>query len=41
MTVELGVKRSPVIPSTNALESMIEICRDHNSNMKRWHDGQY
>ena len=25
--------------STNAIESMIEICRDHSSNVKRWHDG--
>jgi putative transposase len=26
--------------STNAIESMIEICRDHGSNVKRWRDGQ-
>ena len=26
--------------STNAIESMIEICRDHCSNVKRWRDGQ-
>jgi putative transposase len=26
--------------STNAVESMIEICRDHASNVKRWRDGQ-
>ena len=26
--------------STNAIESMIEICRDHSSNVKRWRDGQ-
>jgi len=25
--------------STNAIESMIEICRDHSSNVKRWRDG--
>ena len=25
--------------STNAIESMIEICRDHASNVKRWRDG--
>ncbi|HUY06393.1 MAG TPA: IS256 family transposase, partial [Acidimicrobiales bacterium] len=24
----------------NAIESMIEICRDHSSNVKRWRDGQ-
>ena len=26
--------------STNAIESMIEICRDHSVNVKRWTDGQ-
>jgi len=26
--------------SSNAIESMIEICRDHSSNVKRWRDGQ-
>lgn len=26
--------------STNAIESMIEIARDHSSNVKRWRDGQ-
>jgi putative transposase len=26
--------------STNAIESMIEICRDHAANVKRWQDGQ-
>src|SRR5918995_341102 len=26
--------------STNAVESMIEICRDHSTNVKRWRDGQ-
>ncbi|MDQ3571189.1 MAG: IS256 family transposase [Actinomycetota bacterium] len=25
--------------STNAVESMIEICRDHSTNVKRWRDG--
>ena len=25
--------------STNTIESMIEICRDHSSNVKRWRDG--
>ena len=25
--------------STNAVESMIEICRDHGRNVKRWRDG--
>ena len=26
--------------STNAIESMIEICRDHSTNVKRWRGGQ-
>src|SRR5829696_3181877 len=26
--------------STNAVESMISICRDHSRNVKRWRDGQ-
>ena len=26
--------------STNAIESMIEICRDHSTNVKRWRNGQ-
>ena len=26
--------------STNAVESMISICRDHARNVKRWRDGQ-
>ncbi len=25
--------------STNSIESMIEICRDHSTNVKRWRDG--
>ncbi len=26
--------------STNAIESMISICRQHSGNVKRWRDGQ-
>jgi hypothetical protein len=26
--------------STNTIESMISICRDHAGNVKRWQDGQ-
>jgi hypothetical protein len=26
--------------STNPIESMISICRDHCTNVKRWRDGQ-
>jgi putative transposase len=28
------------LPSTNTIESMIELCRDHAANVKRWQDGQ-
>jgi hypothetical protein len=26
--------------STNAIESMISVCRQHAANVKRWRDGQ-
>lgn len=26
--------------STNAIESMISVCREHSANVKRWRDGQ-
>jgi hypothetical protein len=29
-----------ILRSTNTIESMIEICRDHAANVKRWQDGQ-
>ncbi len=47
MTDTLTILRLGVPPtlartlrSTNAIESMISICRDHASNVKRWRDGQ-
>jgi transposase-like protein len=47
LTETLTINRLGVPPtlartlrSTNAIESMIEICRDHSSNVKRWRDGQ-
>jgi putative transposase len=43
----LTVNRLGVAPTlartlrtTNPVESMIEICRDHSANVKRWRDGQ-
>jgi transposase-like protein len=38
----LGITGSlwSTLRSTNAIESMIEICRDHSTNVKRWRDGQ-
>jgi putative transposase len=47
LTETLTINRLGVAPtlartlrSTNAIESMIEICRDHSTNVKRWRDGQ-
>jgi len=47
LTETLTVARLGVAPtlarslrSTNAIESMIGICRDHSTNVKRWRDGQ-
>jgi len=46
MTETLSILRLDVPPtlartlhSTNPVESMIEICRDHSKNVKRWRDG--
>jgi putative transposase len=40
--IRLGVPPTlaRTLRSTNAIESMIAICRDHAANVKRWHDGQ-
>jgi putative transposase len=40
--VRLGVPPTlaRTLRSTNSIESMIEICRDHAANLKRWQDGQ-
>jgi hypothetical protein len=47
LTETLAITRLGVPPtlartlrSTNSIESMIEICRDHAANVKRWQDGQ-
>jgi putative transposase len=39
--IRLGVHESlaRTLRSTNTIESMIEICRDHSTNVKRWQDG--
>ena len=46
MTETLTILRLGVPPtlartlhSTNPVESMIEICREHSKNVKRWRDG--
>jgi putative transposase len=38
----LGVPPTPArtLRSTNSIEAMIAICRDHAANVKRWRDGQ-
>jgi putative transposase len=38
----LGVPPTPArtLRSTNSIESMIAICRDHAANVKCWQDGQ-
>jgi putative transposase len=40
--IRLGVPPTlaRTLRSTNSIESMIEICRDHAANVKRWKDGQ-
>src|SRR3954452_16645339 len=40
--IRLGVPPTlaRTLRSTNAIESMISICRDHARNVKRWRDGQ-
>jgi putative transposase len=39
--IRLGVPPTlaRTLRSTNAIESMIEICRDHSANVKNWRDG--
>ena len=40
--IRLGVPPTlaRTLRSTNSIESMIAICRDHAANVKRWQDGQ-
>jgi putative transposase len=40
--IKLGVPPTlaRTLKSTNSIESMIAICRDHAANVKRWQDGQ-
>jgi putative transposase len=40
--IRLGVPPTlaRTLRSTNSIESMIEVCRDHAANVKRWQDGQ-
>jgi len=38
--LQLCQERARTLRSTNAIESMISICRDRSANVKRWRDGQ-
>jgi len=40
MRLEVRPSLARTLRSTNAIESMIEICRDHSVNVKRWRDGE-
>ena len=40
LRLDLPPTLARTLPSTNAVESMIEICREHGKNVKRWRDGQ-
>jgi putative transposase len=40
MRLEVPPSLARTLRSTNAIESMIEICRDHSANVKRWRDGE-
>ena len=40
LRLEVPPMLAKTLRSTNAIESMIAICRDHSRNVKRWRDGQ-
>ena len=40
MRLKIPPTLARTLRSTNAVESMIEICRDHSTNVKRWRDGE-
>lgn len=40
LRLDLPPTLARTLRSTNAIESMIEICREHAKNVKRWRDGQ-
>jgi transposase-like protein len=40
LRLDLPPTLARTLRSTNAVESMISICRDHAKNVKRWRDGQ-
>ena len=40
LRLDLPPALARTLRSTNAIESMIGICREHAKNVKRWRDGQ-
>ncbi len=40
LRLDLPPTLARTLRSTNAIESMIGICREHARNVKRWRDGQ-
>ena len=40
LRLDLPPTLARTLRSTNAIESMIGICREHAKNVKRWRDGQ-
>ena len=40
LTLDVPPTLARTLRSTNAIESMISICREHAKNVKRWRDGQ-
>jgi hypothetical protein len=40
LRLEVAPTLARTLRSTNCVESMIEICRDHSRNVKHWQDGQ-
>ena len=40
LRLEVPPTLARTLRSTNAIESMISICREHAKNVKRWRDGQ-
>ena len=39
LRLEVPPTLARTLRSTNTIESMIEICREHSKNVKRWRDG--
>ena len=40
LRLEVSPSLARTLRSTNCIESMISVCREHAGNVKRWRDGQ-